>query len=40
MDLKLTKEVLQIPLSLKVIDKDSPNILDLVYNKDKILDQE
>ena len=39
MDLKLTKEFLQFPLSLKVIDKDSPNILDPVYNRDRIFDK-
>ena len=39
MDLKLTKEVPQIPLSLEVIDKDSPNILDLFYNRDIIFDR-
>ena len=36
MDLKLVEEVLQVPLSLKIIDKDTPNILDPIYNRDKI----
>ena len=39
MDLKLAKEVLQILLSLKIIDQDTPNILDLIYNRDKIFDR-
>ena len=39
MDLKLVEEVLQIPLMLEVIDQDTPDILDLIYNRDKIYDR-
>ena len=38
MNLKLAKEFLHIPLTLKTIDQDAPNILDLIY-KDKIYDR-
>ena len=39
MELKLIEEAPQLYLSLKVIDKDSPKILDPLYNKDKIFDR-
>ena len=39
MELKLVEEVLQIPLSLKIFDQDTPNILDPIYNRDKIYDR-
>ena len=39
MDLKLAEEILQILLTLEVIDQDTPNILDPIYNKDKIYDK-
>ena len=38
MDLKLVEEVLQIFLMLKVIDQDTLDILDLIYNRDRIYD--
>ena len=38
--LKLVKEVHQLQLFLEVIDKKSPNIPDLVYNRDRIFDRE
>ena len=37
MDLKLAEEVLHIPIYLKDIDKDFLDILDPLYNRDKIL---
>ena len=39
MDLKFVEEFLQILLMLKVIDQDTPDILDLIYNRDKIYDR-
>ena len=39
MDLKLAEEVLQILLMLKVIDQDTLDILDPIYNIDKIYDR-
>ena len=39
MDLKLIEEVPKLPLSLKVMEKDSPNTLYSLYNKDKIFDR-
>ncbi len=36
MDLKIIEEVLHIPIPLKALDKDSHNILDPLYNMDKI----
>ena len=38
-DLKLAKEVLQILLMLEVINQDTPDILNLIYNRDKIYDR-
>ena len=39
MDLKLAEEVLQILLMLEVIDQDTPDILDPIYNRDNIYDR-
>ena len=39
MDLKLEEEVLQISLMLEIIDHDTPNILDPIYNRDKIYER-
>ena len=38
MDLKLAEEVLQLSISLEIMNQDTPNILDLIY-KDKIFDR-
>ena len=35
----MAEEVLQILLSLEIIDQDTPNILDLIYNRDKKFDR-
>ena len=37
--MKLAKEVLQIPLTLEVTDQNTPDILDPIYNRDKIYDR-
>ena len=39
MDLKIVKEVLHIPISLKALDKDFPDVIDLLYNMDKIYER-
>ena len=39
MVLKLVEEVLQISVMLEVIDQDTPDILDPIYNRDKIYDR-
>ncbi len=38
MDLPLAEKVLNLHIPLKVWNKDSPNILDPTYNKDKIFE--